>query len=140
MVRKAKNDSVKPRGPQKSPAHLFLMPVIFGVMGATTFGIVQLVCILASCFRPGIQSFASYQEATKTWLVLLSFFASFPIGFIAANLFIYAISPLRRFFTQEASNRNGETFTKAMRGLLKFALYWTLPLVVVCFWVALLGK
>lgn len=116
------------------------MPVVFGTVGVASYMTVRLACAFASIIRPNIQSFSSYHEPTKILMAISSLLASIPVGFVAANLFVYAIPPLRRFFDQEARKRNGEDFSAAMRGLLKVSMYWVPPLIAVCFGAALLGK
>jgi len=109
-------------------------------MGLTSYGVVWLASGVAAMTRPEVQSFASFHEPTKTWIVIPAFLASIPVGFIVVNLLVYAISPLRRFFDDEAKSRKGESFSSAMGGLLKFAKYWMPPLLVISLGAALFGK
>jgi len=46
-------------------------------------------------------------------------FASIPIGFLATNLMIWAVPPLREFFVRESRKREGRSFKAATLGLLK---------------------
>ena len=126
--------------PQKSPAHLLLLPIVFGVIGLSCYAGVRLACALAAIFRPNIQSFSSYHETTKTLIVIPSFLASIPLGFIVANLLVYAVRPLRHFFDQEAKSRGGDGFKKAMRDLLMFSKYWIPLMVAIGLGAALFGK
>jgi hypothetical protein len=109
-------------------------------MGLTCYGGVRLACIIASLIRSDIQSFASYHEPTKTFIVIPALLASIPVGFITGNLLVCAVRPLRRFFDQEAKRRKGEGFSKATGGLLKFSMYWVPPFVAVSLGAALFGK
>ncbi len=125
---------------QKSAAHLLLLPVAFGVMGACCYGLVVAACRLAAVLREDTHGFAGYGEYTKLFIVLPLLLASIPVGFLAVNLFVWLIPPLRGFFDREARGRPDGDFPASMRGLLAFSKYWIPPWVAIGFGAAFFGK
>jgi hypothetical protein len=123
------------------------MPVVFAIVGALTYGGTWLVCKIASLFRPSIESFSSYSDGAQSVIVLSFLIGLLPFGFIGANLLIWGIPPLRRFFDLEAEKRAkelleegveervGARFKKTMRQLLQFSAWTSIP----AFFIALLA-
>jgi hypothetical protein len=103
------------------------MPVVFAIIGALTYGGTLLVCKFASLFRPSVETLSSYSDGAQSGIVLSLLIGSIPFGFIGANLLIWSIPPLRRFFEREAEGREGETFRKAIRQLLQFSAWTAIP-------------
>jgi hypothetical protein len=130
----------EPNRPRKSAAHLFLVPVTFGVAGACCYLLVFAAVEIAVAFRSEIQGFSSYGELSKTVIVLSMLFASFPLGLVASNLVVWSIPPVRRYFDSEAESRAGDGFKRATAGLLLLAKYWSSALISVGAAVALFGR
>ena len=107
--------------PRKSPWHLVFLPVAFAVGAGFCYASVQTVCWLAGTRGQGGGSFGSLSENTKIFVIMPLVFASIPIGFLATNLIIWSVPPLRRFFIREALEREGRSFRVANLGLLKVA-------------------
>ncbi len=107
--------------PRKSPWHLVFVPMAFAVGAGFCYASVQVVCWMAGRWSNGGGSFGSLPEHTKIFVILSLLFASIPIGFLATNLMIWSVPPLRRFFIREAQEREGRSFWVANQGLLKVA-------------------
>jgi hypothetical protein len=139
-IRETVERPVDPSRPRKSPAHLLLLPVAFGIMGACCYALVVLACALAALSSKEVQGFSSYGEPAKSLIVVPLLLASVPVGFLATNLLVWSIPPLRSFFDREAGGRPDGSFSASMRGLLKFAKYWMPPLLAIGFGAALFGR
>lgn len=139
-IRETVERAVDPRRPKKSPAHLLLLPVAFGIMGACCYVLVALACALASLSSKEVHGFSSYGETAKSLIVIPLLLASVPIGFLATNLVVWSIPPLRRFFVREAHGRRKGSYSESMRGLVVFSKYCMPPLLAIGFGAALFGK
>lgn len=130
----------EPNRPRKSPMHLLLLPVAFGVMGGCSYMLVRATVSMAVAARPEIHSFSSYGELSKTLIVLPMLFASIPLGFIAADFVAWGIPPLRRHFERDAKKVANGDFKHAIAGLLALAKYGSFPLIVLSAGVSLFGR
>jgi hypothetical protein len=139
-IRETVERAVDPSRPRKSPAHLLLLPFAFGIMGACCYALVLLACALAVLSSKEVQGFSSYGETAKSLIVVPLLLASLPVGFLATNLLVWSIPPLRSSFDREAHGRAHGSFSASMRGLLKFAKYWMPPLLAIGFGAALFGR
>jgi hypothetical protein len=139
-IRETVEHAVDPGRPRKSPAHLLLLPVAFGIMGACSYALVALACALAALSREEVHGFSGYGETAKGLIVVPLLLASVPVGFLASNLIVWSIPPLRRFFDREARGRPDGSFSASMRGLLVFAKYWMPPLLAIGFGAAFFGR
>ena len=137
-------DTVTPafdaKRPRKSPVHLFLLPVAFGIMGASCYGLVTVACAIAALLREDVHGFSSYGESAKSFIVLPLMLASIPIGFLVSNVLVWSILPLRRFFDREALSRPDGSFSASRRGLLTFSRYWIPPFLAIGFGAAFFGR
>lgn len=129
-----------PARPRKSPVHLLLLPVAFGVAGACCYLLVFGAVHFAAFFRESVRGFSSYTEPTKTLIVLPMMLASFPLGFISANLLAWSIPPVRRYFDREAKGRPSGNFKSSMSSLLQFVKYVTTTLIIIGLGAALWGR
>ncbi len=128
------------RGRRKSPTHLLLLPIAFGVDGLCCYGLVKAACALAAMTRNEVHGFNSYHESTKTVMVLAFFFAAIPIGLLGANRVAWAIPPVRRFFEHDAQKTGGRDFQAAMSRLLRFTKFWVPVPLLIGLGAAMLGK
>ncbi len=129
-----------PSRPKKSPAHLLLLPVAFGIMGACGYALVVLACALASLSSKEVHGLSGYGETAKILIVLPLLLASLPVCFLVTNLVIWSIPLLRRFFIREAHRRRNGRFSESIRDLLVFSKYWMPPLLAIGFGAALFGR
>ena len=139
-IRETIERAVDPDRPKKSPAHLLLLPVAFGIMGVCCYGLVVLACALAALSSKGVHGFAVYGETAKSLIVVPMLLASVPVGFLASNLLVWSIRPLRGFFDREAHGRPDGSFSASMHRLLVFAKYWVPPLLAIGFGAAFFGR
>jgi hypothetical protein len=129
-----------PTRPRKSPAHLLLLPLAFGVAGVCCYFLVHAAVHFAAIFRDGTANFSSYTEPTKTLIVLPMILASFPLGLLAANLAAWHIPAARRYFEREARGRPSGDFRSSMQGLLLFTKWVSTPLAVLALAAAIFGE
>lgn len=125
--------------PRKSAAHLFLLPVTFGIAGVVCSLLVFAAVRLAGELHHDARSFCTDTELTKTLIVLPMMFASFPLGLLGSNLVAWLIPPARRYFDREAKGRPRGDFGTAMRDLLRLAKFVSTALAAVGFGAAFFG-
>lgn len=125
--------------PRKSALQLLLLPVVLVGAGACCYASVRLVCAVAGLLRPASIPFLSRTELTKTLIVIPLLVASFPLGLLLANLTVWLLPPVRRFFVREAAGRPRGDFATANRDVLKLAATVFVPLFLIALCAAMFG-
>jgi len=129
---------------RKSPWNLILIPLI--VVGGVFVYLIQFKILwfihiiiypnhsgrLSEFWREGL-SFSAF--ISSFLLAMPIFFSSLVLGMIIANLLAWCIIPARRIFDKEAQDVKGTSFSEAMKGLDKIAIY----IVPICFILGLIG-
>jgi hypothetical protein len=111
---------------RRSPWHLILIPLFFGIAAAITYVLFQIMWRIHVAIYPehvdrltefwgkGI-SFSAF--VSSFLLVVPLFLAALPISMMIANAVIWLIPPARRALNKKAEGVKWASFAEAMRGL-----------------------
>jgi hypothetical protein len=114
---------------RKSPWNLVLVFACFASWLTLAFALLRANEFIHQLIYAG-ETLTAHPKGFAVLLATLPLlFASLPFGFIAGNLLVWAIPPIRLVLDQEARPFPDASFLSSQRGLLKMAAYITPPFV-----------
>ena len=118
---------------RKSPWNVLLFLLGLGGVAATWYGFLWIVVgarnlVLGEHVASVTELVRSRCEGFAAGVCFVcSFFAAIPFGGFVANGILRCVAPIRRVFDEESGGVPGASFGESQRGLLLFALYVSLP-------------
>jgi hypothetical protein len=114
---------------RKSPWNVLLILVCFASWLALAFVLIRSNEFIHLQIYTG-DTLAAHANGFAILLATLPLLlGSIPLGFVAGNMFVWLIPPVRRILDQEATPFPETSFLSSQRSLLKLAAYFTTPCV-----------